>query len=110
MQRIVVLGPPCSGKTTTAAAIGARLGIAHTELDALWWEPNWTETGADRFKEKLAEVVRGPSWVLDGNYFTVGTCEVVHPSVDTFVWLDFGRWITVPRAMRRTYGRAIRRK
>jgi adenylate kinase family enzyme len=34
MNRVVVVGPPGSGKTTTAALIAQRLGAPHTELDS----------------------------------------------------------------------------
>lgn len=109
MQRVLVVGPPCSGKTTTAQELAARLGAPHVELDALWWEPNWTEVGPERFRERLMAVVSEPRWVLDGNYFAVGVSEVVLPAADTIVWLDRGRWITVPRGIRRTLQRVLLR-
>ena len=86
MDRIVVVGPPGSGKTTTAAAIAKRLGAPHTELDSLWWDPNWTEAGHEEFRARLA------------------------PVVATDRWLDLGRWVTVPRVVRRTFTRAARQQ
>lgn len=109
MQRIVVVGPPCSGKTTTARAIAQRLRLPHVELDSLWWEPNWTEAGAERFTERLGDVVATPAWVVDGNYFAVGASDVLHPRCDTVVWLDFPTRITARRALRRTVRRAVLR-
>jgi hypothetical protein len=47
VDRIVVIGPPGSGKTRLAATVAHRLGPPHTEMDSLWWEPDWTEAGAD---------------------------------------------------------------
>ena len=35
-------GTSCSGKTTLARAISQRLGLAHIELDALFWGRDWT--------------------------------------------------------------------
>lgn len=109
MQRIVVVGPPCSGKSTLAAQIAARLHVPHIELDGEWWGPNWTGLGADRFRERLHDLVAVPRWVIDGNYFAVGARDIVYPAADTIVWLDMPRSITVPRALRRTMSRAILR-
>ena len=109
MQRIVVVGPPGSGKTTVANTLATRLGLPHTELDSLWWEPNWTEAGAEVFSERVADVVSSDRWVLDGNYFSVGAREVIWPRADTIVWLNHPRWVTVPRIVRRTFLRGIRR-
>lgn len=110
MERIVVVGPPGSGKTTTARQIARRLGLPHRELDSLWWDPNWTEAGAEKFAERLRPVVAEPRWVLDGNYFGVGAQTIIWPAADTIVWLDLARWVTVPRVVRRTIRRAILRQ
>jgi adenylate kinase family enzyme len=109
-QRIVVVGPPGSGKTTTATLVANRLGLPHQELDALWWDPNWTEAGAEKFSERVRPIVAEPRWVLDGNYFSVGAQTVIWPAADTIVWLDLARWVTVPRVVRRTIRRGVRRQ
>jgi hypothetical protein len=78
-------------------------------MDSLWWEPNWTEAGADVLAERLTKVVANDEWIVDGNYFSVGAREVVWPRADTIVWLDHSRWVTMPRVVRRTVTRAVRR-
>lgn len=105
----MVVGPPGSGKTTTAKLLSARLGLPHTELDGLWWEPNWVEAGSELFIERLRDVIGGDRWVLDGNYFSVGARDVLWPTADTIVWLDFPRWVTVPRVLKRTLKRGLLR-
>jgi adenylate kinase family enzyme len=109
MQRVVIAGPPCSGKTTLARALSARIGAPHVEVDALWWEPGWVEAGAERLRQRLQTIVAEERWILDGNYFRVGAVDTAYPAADTIVWLDFRRRGTVPRAVRRTNGRALRR-
>jgi adenylate kinase family enzyme len=110
MDRVVVVGPPGSGKTTTAAVIAQRLDAPHTELDSLWWDPNWTEAGRDTFRARLAPVVAADRWVVDGNYTSAGAADLVWPRADVVVWLDLGRWVTVPRVVRRTFTRAALRR
>ena len=103
------MGPPGSGKSTVARAVAARLGLPHVEMDSLWWEPNWTEAGPDVLAGRLRDVAAGDAWVMDGNYFSAGSRDVVWPRADTIVWLDHARWVTVPRVVRRTVSRAVRR-
>lgn len=109
MNRIVVVGAPGCGKTTTAHQIAAALDVPHTELDSLWWERDWIEAGADTFVERAKQVVAQGRWVVDGNYFSVGAREVIWPNADTIVWLDLPRRIAVPRVVRRSFARAFRR-
>jgi adenylate kinase family enzyme len=85
------------------------LGLPRTELDALWWDPDWTEAGADEFQRRVAPVVAQDRWVLDGNYFSVGAGALIWPLADTIVWLDLPRWIAVPRVLRRSLVRGVRR-
>jgi adenylate kinase family enzyme len=106
MHRVVVVGPAGSGKTTLAAALGAGCDLPHTELDALWWDPGWTEVGPEAFRRRLAPVVATDRWVLCGNYFSVGMRDVAWPRADTIVWVDLAKWRTISRIIRRTIRRA----
>jgi adenylate kinase family enzyme len=110
VKRVIVVGPPGSGKTTTGRELAKRTGIPHTEMDSLWWEPNWTEAGADVLKERLQPIAERDEWILDGNYFSVGALDVIWPRADTIVWLDFGRSVTIPRIIRRTFVRGVMRE
>jgi adenylate kinase family enzyme len=107
VERVIVVGPAGSGKTTVARRIAAARDLPHTELDALWWDPNWTETGRERFRERLAPVVAADRWVVDGNYFSVGSRELVWPRADTIVWTDLAKWRTIARVVRRTIRRSL---
>ncbi len=109
MQRVIVVGPAGSGKTTFAVALARRLEVPHVEMDALWWEANWTEVGEDRLREKLEPIAGTDRWVMDGNYFTVGARDIVWPRADTIVWLDPPKWLAVARVIRRTVWRSLTR-
>jgi adenylate kinase family enzyme len=94
-----------SGATTVGREIAARLGIPFHELDALFWQPDWTEPDRDDFQERVAEVVATDSWVIDGSYQGwIG--QLVLGSADVVVWLDLPMRIWLPRLVRRTVSRA----
>lgn len=107
MERVVVVGAPGCGKTTVARAVSRALELPHTELDSLWWDPEWTEVGAEVFSERARVVVAAERWVVDGNYFSQGGAEVIWPAADTIVWIDLPRHIAVPRVLRRSVRRAV---
>jgi adenylate kinase family enzyme len=85
------------------------LRVPHVELDSLWWGPNWTPAGGERFAAVLRDVTAGDGWILDGNYFDVGAAAVAWPVADAVVWLDPPRSLAVIRTLRRSVARVIRR-
>jgi len=103
-RRISVIGTSGSGKTTTAGQIARRLGIPHVELDALHWEPNWTEAPLDLFRERVSQALSGDDWAVDGNYSKVR--DIVWSRADTIVWLNYAlpviMWQLVQRTLRRS--------
>lgn len=105
MQRIVVVGTSCSGKTTVAASIAERLGLYHIELDSIHWAPNWTEIPDEAFREKVTVVTERDSWVADGNYRAIR--DILWGSADTVVWLDLPFRIVFWRSIKRTITRII---
>src|SRR5687768_13420816 len=107
MRRIHVIGTSCSGKSTFAAALAARVGLPHVELDALHWEPDWVEVPDDIFRSRVTDLVATEGWVVDGNYSVVR--DMVWARADTIVWLDYRFPLVFGRALRRTAGRVFRR-
>ena len=103
MQRVSVIGVTGSGKTTFAASLATRLQVAHVELDALHWEPNWTMAELDVFRRRVAGQVSADRWVIDGNYAKVR--DLVWGRADTVVWLDYAFALTFARLLRRTLAR-----
>jgi len=69
-QRIMVLGPTNSGKSTLAEAMSRRSGIPAVHLDRLRHLPhtNWQERPDDEFKALHDEAVATDSWIMDGSY------------------------------------------
>lgn len=109
MRRVAVVGTSGSGKTTLARELAARLGVPHVELDAVQHLPGWEPCPPDRFRERVGELLRGGSWVVDGNY----TSRLGHRVIDDaelVVWLDLPRWMVTQRVVRRTLRRVITRE
>ena len=107
-RRVVVIGTTGSGKTTLARRLAGRLGVPHVELDALHWDPDWTEAPPAVFRERTARALAGDGWMADGNYGKVR--DLVWPRADTVVWLDFPLFVTLWRLVRRTFRRALTRE
>jgi adenylate kinase family enzyme len=107
-RRIVVIGSTCSGKTTLAALLAQRLSVSHVELDALHWQPNWTETPLDTFREYVADALSAPEWVVDGNYHKVR--DIVWIRADTIIWLDYALPVILARLFKRTLRRIFTRE
>lgn len=103
--RIAVVGTTGSGKTTLAEQIAQHLAIPHIELDALHWEPNWTEVPDEIFRERVATAIAAHAWITDGNYGVVR--DLIWQQANTVVWLDYSFAVTFSRLFRRTIRRAI---
>ncbi len=86
-RRINVVGTSAVGKTSMAAALSRILAAPHVELDALHWEPNWSEAPDDVLRDRVRAAIVGDAWVVDGNYAKVR--DLVWERVEAVVWLDF---------------------
>jgi hypothetical protein len=108
LQRVVVVGTSGSGKTHLAQALAQRLGLAHVELDALFWQPHWQGTPREVFREKVSAALAAPAWALDGNYRSVR--DLTWGRATALVWLDYPLPLVMWRLARRTFGRMARRE
>jgi adenylate kinase family enzyme len=107
VTRIAVHGASGSGKTTLATALAYRLGVARTELDALFHQPGWTTLPDDEFRAEVAARAAGPGWVIDGNYRVVR--DLVWERAQLIVVLDPPRRRVMVQLLRRTVTRAALR-
>lgn len=98
-----------SGKTTVGRELARRLGVPFVELDELNHGPGWTEATADELRARVEPIVATDGWVIDGGYRSkLG--DLVLGSADTVVWLDLPRREWLPRLLRRTIVRIVRRE
>ncbi len=107
-RRFTVVGTTGSGKTTFAGSLARRLGVPHVEMDALHWEPGWTEAPDEVFRTRVTRAVSGPAWVMDGNYHAAR--DIVWPRATNLVWLDYPLTIILWRLTARTWRRITTRE
>jgi adenylate kinase family enzyme len=69
-ERICILGPSNSGKSTLAEAIARKRGWKAVHLDQLHHLPNtnWKMRPPHEFLALHDEAIAGDQWVIDGNY------------------------------------------
>jgi adenylate kinase family enzyme len=69
-ERICVMGPSNSGKSTLADAIARKLALRAIHLDQLYHLPNtnWQVRPEEQFLALHDEAISGARWVIDGNY------------------------------------------
>jgi adenylate kinase family enzyme len=69
-DRICIMGPSNSGKSTLADAIARKIGAQAIHLDALYHLPgtDWVPRPYDEFRRLHDDAITSPRWVIDGNY------------------------------------------
>ena len=102
-ERILVLGRTGSGKTTLARQLAATIGVAHVELDSLYFGADLSTVPLPVLRERTSAAIAGDRWVTDGNKSSVRDLVMAR---DTVVWLDYpvavSLWRLGKRAVRRT--------
>jgi adenylate kinase family enzyme len=99
MKRIAIIGCSGAGKSTLARRLGEITGIEVIHLDKIHWLPGWTEPSKEVWRQKVAEVINGESWIVDGNYG--GTMEMRLAACDTAILLDLPRTVCAYRILKR---------
>lgn len=104
-RRIMVYGVTGSGKTTLARKIGEKTGLPWHSVDDLTWEPGWIAVPADEQRRRIQAICDRPEWVLDTAYGQWR--DIPLASVELIVALDYPRWLSFFRLLRRSIQRAI---
>ncbi len=99
MKRIVIIGSGGAGKSTLARRLGEILKLEVLHLDRLYWQSNWIKPPKDEWSERVAEMLKKDSWIMDGNFG--GTMEIRLAACDTAIFLDFPRITCLYRILKR---------
>ncbi len=103
MKRIAIVGSTGSGKSTLAKFVADYFQLPHTELDSLYWLPNWTERDPAEFRSFVDAATANDRWVIDGGYSEVR--DLVWGRADTIIWLNYGFSRTLVQLVKRTIRR-----
>jgi adenylate kinase family enzyme len=103
-----VYGVTGSGKTTLARKISERTGLPWHSVDDLAWEPGWVEVGLAEQISRFRAICAGDRWVMDTAYGK--WIEVALSRAEVIVALDYPRWLSLSRLVRRTLWRSITRE
>lgn len=99
MKRVAIFGCGGAGKSTLARHLGKVTGLPVVHLDREHWQPGWVEPDRAEWHARVAELVAGERWIIDGNYG--GTMEMRVERADTVVFMDFPRWLCLYRVSKR---------
>ncbi len=105
LERVVVIGSSCTGKTTFSKKLSKHLNCKHIEVDWLNWLPDWQERPNEEFRALVKKETSADRWVLDGNYSRVR--DITWNRATHIIWLNYSFPIVFYRAIKRTTRRAF---
>jgi hypothetical protein len=110
MRKVAVIASASGcGKTTAGRALAARLDVPFVELDALNHGAGWVEATREELRARVVPIVATDGWVIDGGY-REKLGDLVLGAADTVLWLDLPLREWLPRLLRRTVVRIVRRE
>ncbi len=91
-----------------AAEIQRLTGLPWKEVDSLTWDPGWVEVPPEEQRRRIAEICAGEQWILDSAY--AKWLDIALERVEVIIALDYPRWFSFGRLVKRSIVRAIDRK
>jgi adenylate kinase family enzyme len=98
-QRILIIGCGGAGKSTLARKLAASGSQELIHLDKHYWNSGWVAATKENWREIVSELVKQPSWIMDGNF--AGTFDLRLPLADLVIFLDYPRLLCMWRVFLR---------
>ena len=101
-QRICIIGPSNSGKSTLALRLPTQMGIPCYHLDQMAHIPgtNWQRRADSELARAQDVILTTDKWIIEGNY---GFCMPQRlASADTVIWMDMNLWGCIGRYIKRS--------
>ena len=91
LDRIIVLGPSGTGKTTLARKLGEKLNIPYLHLDSVYWKKDWQNIDKQEFDLYMRRYLTdNRRFVIDGNYRNNKHFKYRLDLATTIIFLDYG--------------------
>ncbi|MFJ6001853.1 adenylate kinase [Arthrobacter sp. NPDC092385] len=108
-QRVVFHGVTGSGKTSAAHSYARTTGVPKFSADEdLGWLPGWTSRPIEDQYRIAASIAAQERWVLDSAYSSWR--DIILDRAELIVFLDYPRWFSLGRLIRRTVSRIVTRQ
>ncbi|WP_461004215.1 P-loop NTPase family protein [Trueperella pyogenes] len=109
-RRILFYGVTGSGKSTAATRFGRARGLPVVLVDdAVGWLPAdvapWTNRDDEAMRAIAADLAAEEEWVFDSAYSQFR--DVVYGRAQLMIALDYPRWLSLGRLVRRTWRRVV---
>ncbi|MDQ0756959.1 adenylate kinase family enzyme [Arthrobacter sp. B3I4] len=103
-SRVLFYGVTGSGKSSAARAYAAQTGLPeYSADDDIGWLPGWRQPSIEQQRELAARIAEQDKWVLDSAYGVWR--DLVVPRAELIVGLDYPRWLSLLRLLRRSLRR-----
>lgn len=107
-SRVLFYGVTGSGKSSAAHAYAARTGLPeYSADDDIGWLPGWRQPDTAEQRELAARIAGQDRWVLDSAYGVWR--DLVVPRAQLIIGLDYPRWLSLLRLIRRSLRRVVAR-
>lgn len=107
-KRILVYGVTGSGKTTLARRLSEATGVPWHSVDDLAFEANWVQVSDEEQRRRVGAICEQEAWILDTAY--AKWIDIPLARVELIVALDYPRWYSLQRLVRRTFMRLVDRR
>jgi adenylate kinase family enzyme len=65
---VAVIGSGGAGKSVLVLELGRRTGLPVIHLDREYWRTGWEPTPEPEWEARVAEIVKGERWIIDGSF------------------------------------------